>query len=83
MGEINPDNNTTGIINVITDKIACCCVLQIDEIKSPTTTVVRNSNKTIFFYLIFELITQSHLSHTFHYMILCKKFCMVDCNRLE
>ena len=39
IGEIKPDNNTAGIINVITDNIACCCVLQIDEIKSPTPTI--------------------------------------------
>ena len=32
IGEINPESSTAGIINVITDKIACCCVLQIDEI---------------------------------------------------
>ena len=32
IGEMKPDNRTEGIINVITDKIACCCVLQIDEI---------------------------------------------------
>ena len=36
---MKPDNNTAGIINVITDKIACCWVLQIDEMKSPTPTI--------------------------------------------
>ena len=42
MGEMNPDNNTAGIINVITDNIACCCVLQIEEIKRPTPTIASN-----------------------------------------
>ena len=32
IGEINPDNNTAGIIKVMADNIACCCVLQIAEI---------------------------------------------------
>ena len=39
IGEINPDNKIAGIINVITDKIACCWVLHIAEIKSPTPTI--------------------------------------------
>ena len=42
MGDINPDSNTAGIINVITDKIACCCVLQIEDIKRPTPTIASN-----------------------------------------
>lgn len=32
IGEIKPDNRIAGIINVIADRIACCCVLQIAEI---------------------------------------------------
>ena len=45
IGEMNPDNNTAGIIKVITDKIACCCVLQIAEIYSPTPTIASSEIK--------------------------------------
>ena len=45
IGEIKPDRSTAGIINVITLKIACCCVLQIAEIKSPTPTIARSEIK--------------------------------------
>ena len=45
IGEIKPDNNTAGIINVITLKIACCWVLQIEEIKSPTPTIASKEIK--------------------------------------
>ena len=39
IGDINPDNKIAGIWNVITPKIACCCVLHIDEIQRPTPTI--------------------------------------------
>ena len=42
IGDINPESKTAGIINVITDNIACCCVLQIDEIYSPTPTIAKS-----------------------------------------
>ena len=42
IGEINPDNKTAGIIKVIADRIACCCVLLIAEIYKPTPTIASN-----------------------------------------
>ena len=39
IGEINPDNKTAGIINIITEIIACCWVLQTEDIKSPTPVI--------------------------------------------
>lgn len=41
-GETKPDNNTDGIIKVITPRTACCCVLQMDEINNPTPTIDNN-----------------------------------------
>ena len=42
IGETNPDNNTDGIMKVITPKTACCCVLQMEEINNPTPTIDNN-----------------------------------------
>ena len=45
IGEINPDKSTAGIINVIADSIACCWVLQIADIYSPTPTIASSEIK--------------------------------------
>ena len=45
IGDINPERSMAGIWNVITPKIACCWVLQIDDIKSPTPTIDNNEIK--------------------------------------
>ncbi len=38
IGEIKPDKSTAGIWKAVTPKIACCCVFETDEIKSPIPT---------------------------------------------
>ena len=48
IGDINPERSMAGIWNVITPKIACCWVLQIDDIKSPTPTIDNNEIKRPF-----------------------------------
>ena len=45
IGEINPDKRTEGIIKVIALKMACCWVLQIEDINNPTPIIARREIK--------------------------------------